>query len=189
MARKFFTLLLCFTLGLIGGYGYHYKHTKLEIIEGRDARIERDLFTSNVFNPQSDYQLDNDFVEKYEQKANDGDPKSQFMLGVMHYFGLGNALENHTKAVYWWQRAAQHDYGYAQSNLGVMYQYGRGVSDDKELAYAWFNIAITNIDEPLFNKPKKLRDKIAISLTDEEKNEGDLLVAQCLKSYTKCIDT
>jgi len=49
-------------------------------------------------------------------------------------------------AVEWWRRAAEQGHRGAQYSLGVIYDYGFGVLQDKIAAHMWFNIAATNGD-------------------------------------------
>jgi len=41
----------------------------------------------------------------------------------------------------WYAKAAEQDYAEAQSNLGIMYDHGRGISEDNEAAVLWYTKA------------------------------------------------
>ena len=53
------------------------------------------------------------------ENANRGDASAQFDLGLMYYGGQG-LLQDYTKAVYWFHRAAVQGHAEAQYNLGVV---------------------------------------------------------------------
>ncbi len=46
------------------------------------------------------------------------------------------------KQVYWYRRAAEQGYANAQSNLGYMYDAGKGVTQDYKEAVRWFRKAV-----------------------------------------------
>jgi TPR repeat protein len=53
---------------------------------------------------------------------------------------------NFTKAVEWWQRAAQKGDPSAQSNLGSMYKLGRGIEQDYVKAVSWWKKGAQQFD-------------------------------------------
>jgi len=54
----------------------------------------------------------------------------------------GNGVPKYaTKAVHWFQQAADHGHAKAQLNLGVCYANGDGVGADKVRALMWFRLA------------------------------------------------
>ncbi len=65
--------------------------------------------------------------------ANEGDPKSQHMLGFLYARGRGTG-KNFAEAVKWWQRAAEQGHPPAQFTLGNLYLKGIGVARDKKKA-------------------------------------------------------
>ena len=54
----------------------------------------------------------------------------------MYAFGKG-VPEDDKQAVKWFRLAAEQGVANAQYNLGVMYERGDGVPEDKVLAYMW----------------------------------------------------
>ena len=62
-------------------------------------------------------------------RAEQGDAKSQFILGLR--YAQGDAVEqNFAEAAQWWQKAAAQGIAGAQYNLGVLYARGDGVTKD-----------------------------------------------------------
>ena len=57
--------------------------------------------------------------------------------------GLDGLKEDYSKAREWWEKAAAQGNAGAQSNLGVMYEYGQGVAQNNAKAREWFEKATT----------------------------------------------
>jgi len=78
-------------------------------------------------------------AKEWRPLAEDGDPGSQFNLGLLFLDGHG-VPQSSIEAVNWFRRAAEQDYVPAQHNLGAMYGSGQGVKRDYIQAYKWLNI-------------------------------------------------
>jgi TPR repeat protein len=78
-------------------------------------------------------------AKEWRPLADDGDPGSQFNLGLLFLDGHG-VPQSYAEAVNWFRRAAEQDYVPAQHNLGAMYGSGQGVKRDYVQAYKWLNI-------------------------------------------------
>ncbi|MGA2213812.1 MAG: tetratricopeptide repeat protein [Bryobacteraceae bacterium] len=78
-------------------------------------------------------------AKEWRPLADDGDPASQFNLGLLFLDGHG-VPQSYVEAVNWFRRAAEQDYEPAQHNLGAMYGSGQGVKRDYVQAYKWLNI-------------------------------------------------
>lgn len=76
-------------------------------------------------------------VEELRAKANQGDPASQYKLGVAYDSGQG-VQRNLTEAAAWYKKAAEQGYAEAQNSLGSMYQSGQGVPQDYAEAHRWY---------------------------------------------------
>jgi len=76
-----------------------------------------------------------------------------------------------------YQLAADQGYSTAQLNLGVLYEYGRGVPKDFVQAYKWYALAARS---QAAKNPKaqsvKNRDYIARKMTPAQLSEGQKLV-------------
>jgi TPR repeat protein len=78
-------------------------------------------------------------AKEWRPIANEGDPISQFNLGLLYVDGHG-VPQDLAEAVNWFRRAAEQDYAPAQHNLGAMYGSGQGVKRDYIQAYKWLNL-------------------------------------------------
>ncbi len=72
--------------------------------------------------------------------AAQGNVDAQYNLGVKYDKGRGVGRD-HTKAVEWYEKAAQQGMLEAQYNLGVSYATGEGVRQDYTKAFAWYRRA------------------------------------------------
>jgi TPR repeat protein len=73
-------------------------------------------------------------------KAEAGDAKSQFNLGVMYSIGKSVPIDD-LMAFKWYEKAATQGFAAAQYNLGLMYDEGDGVPKDHAKAFEWFQRA------------------------------------------------
>ncbi len=72
--------------------------------------------------------------------AESGDPKAQYLLGLMYYRGHG-VKQDDALAAKWFHRAADQGQAEAQFNLGVMYAEGQGVPQDNAEGIRWYRLA------------------------------------------------
>ncbi len=83
----------------------------------------------------SDYQR-KDYAAAFREwlgGANEGDPKSQHMLGFLYARGRGTD-KNIAEAIKWWRQATEQGYAPAQFTLGNIYLKGIGVTKDMKKA-------------------------------------------------------
>lgn len=73
----------------------------------------------------------------------EGDTRVLTTLANMYLLGLG-VKKNPAKAAVLYSRAAFDGNVSAQINMGHLYNSGFGVTEDAQLAYAWFNLARNN---------------------------------------------
>lgn len=74
---------------------------------------------------------------KNAEKARQGDPKAQNVMGT--YYESGNGIaKDEAKAIYWYTKAAKQGNSNAQYHLGVLYN---KVKDNPLIAYVWFEVA------------------------------------------------
>jgi TPR repeat protein len=87
------------------------------------------------------HQGDPDALMKIIELSQNHHPSAQFNLGKMYNNGLGSIPKNYTKAIEWYEKAADQGYASAQQNLGIMYKTGKGVAKDYAKAFEWFEKA------------------------------------------------
>lgn len=103
-------------------------------------------------------------LREFQALAEQGDARAQYVLGFLYSEGTG-VSQNHHKAMKWYRKAAEQDYGlaqlaqddskavkwfglaakqgmaHAQRDLGFMYSMGLGVPQDKAKAVQWYRLA------------------------------------------------
>lgn len=72
-----------------------------------------------------------------EDKAYAGNARCQFALGQIYFHDNDYIDNDNSKAVYWWNEAAQQGYTLAYNNVGIAYKEGIGVNKDLRLAIEW----------------------------------------------------
>jgi len=80
-----------------------------------------------------------EFVER-KAKAEQGDARAQFQLGLHYYLGRG-VEKDFEEAVKWYRKAAEQGNAYAQFNLGGRYFDGEGQKKDFVEAVKWYRKA------------------------------------------------
>jgi TPR repeat protein len=73
----------------------------------------------------------------YLLAAEQGEPFSQFTVGMMYRDGDGTSVD-HALALTWLQKAAHNGIHEAQFNVGLAYDFGRGVTKDSQQAFYWY---------------------------------------------------
>jgi TPR repeat protein len=73
---------------------------------------------------------------EYRVRAEQGDPKSQWALGAMYYYGKG-VSKDYAEAVRWYRKSAEQGDPTGEYSLAHMYHYGKGVPQDDSEAERW----------------------------------------------------
>lgn len=76
--------------------------------------------------------------------ARKGMSSAMNQLGIMYYTGHGGAQRDFSAAYYWWKEGALKQNPKAIANLGVCYQFGRGVARDSVEAMRLYMTAIAD---------------------------------------------
>ncbi|MBJ6724387.1 tetratricopeptide repeat protein [Geomesophilobacter sediminis] len=79
-------------------------------------------------------------LQNIRTAATNGDPASQFQLGVAYDRGV-ETKQDLQEAAKWYRAAAEQGYAEAQNSLGSLYQAGEGVPKDYQLARMWYQKA------------------------------------------------
>jgi len=87
--------------------------------------------------PESDEEV----IGRMKKPAETGDPIAIFNMGVYYYEGLYNLPQHYTKALDWYQRAAELGHAGAQFNIGITYIDGGGIEVDKKKAKHYYELA------------------------------------------------
>lgn len=115
-------------------------------------------------------------VERTRKAAEQGDTNAQIDLAVMYDPFLDNTgegvLNDDTKAVRWYCKAAEQGHSFAQLQLGQKYEQGVGVLQDFVQAYAWMSRA------SLGGQHQAYRDSLQERMAPEQVAEGQKLAAE-----------
>jgi hypothetical protein len=88
---------------------------------------------------------------EWKESAEQGDPRSQYELGLMYENGEG-VQQNDLEALRWYRQSAEQGLMAAQNSLGVMYSEGRGApKDDLEAVKWYYRAAKQGMHDALFN--------------------------------------
>lgn len=77
------------------------------------------------------------YSEELLQKAESGDAKAQFNLGLCYDVGMGTS-PNHDEAFKWFKKSAEQGNAFGQMNLGRCYDMGIGTGRNYREAVKWF---------------------------------------------------
>ena len=86
-------------------------------------------------------------AERAEREAEDGDPKSQYLLGGMFERGILGKIENYQKAFEWTMKSAKQGYLMSYNVVAMFYADGIGVEKNLVEARAWCLVAKSEGDE------------------------------------------
>jgi TPR repeat protein len=117
--------------------------------------------------------------------AEQGNPLSQFNLGLMYYKGRA-VRQNYTEAVKWWRLSAEKGFAEALNNLGMMYGNGDGVAQDHVEAHKWFDLAAAH--HPRGRKRRKSvrdRDFLVKRMTSAQVAEAERLAREWTAAFEK----
>jgi len=78
------------------------------------------------------------YVKSLIKRAEQGEIKAQFLLGLGHELGKEGLPKDYQKAKYWYKLAANQGSDEAQHSLGAMYEEGIGVRQDYQKAKNWY---------------------------------------------------
>ena len=92
---------------------------EVKILSYRDGK-DQHIYQFSTGQPA---QLNNEDISWLCEKAEQGDPEAQYMLGHCYEYGWGNLQKSETKAVVWYRKAADQGHPEAQYALAKCYQY------------------------------------------------------------------
>jgi hypothetical protein len=104
--------------------------------------------------------------------AEQGDPRAQFGLGLIHEEGLGGLPRDEAAALGWYERAARFGLSPAQNNLAGMHAEGRGVPRDPARAVAlWRQAAAAGFGPAQLNLAFALERGVGVERNAQEAAE------------------
>lgn len=152
-------ILTVLVAGVVEGYNYyHYTYIPEKLLEEASNDVIAKYQTQDMdvkyslscdildkekawgYEGVSDDKLSKEIANLQEEAfkyieglAYEGDPKAQYFLGNLYYWGDEKyyyVKSNHDKAAYWWKESASQGYVNAYNNLGIAYKNGVGVKVD-----------------------------------------------------------
>ena len=147
------------------------------------------LFLSDSSTNAADYArgmhaaLNGDYLTAYKEwkpLADKNETTPQFQLGWLYEKGLGVNL-NYDMAAYWYLRAAEQGYAYAQTALGRMYTGDHGINRDAIRAYMWSSIAAGLWDPDA----KLIQETVAETMSPQDILKAQQLAQQCVQKHFK----
>lgn len=105
--------------------------------------MDRELTDSTVSMQRMErFEKNIDQKKRLRQKANQGDPRAQYLMGLMAI--RGSETKNYPEALVWFSLSAVQSQPDAQYNLAVLYERGLGAEKNKSKALLWYHAAAEN---------------------------------------------
>jgi TPR repeat protein len=103
--------------------------------------------------------------ERLLESAQKGDAEAQFELGKNYETGRIGLPKDFAQAEHWYREAAVRGDPYAEASLGLLYQFGKGLSRDSVQALMWFEVAMTHSKGADRDSIVELRDDVVTNMT------------------------
>lgn len=119
-------------------------------------------------------------IDDLTKRAESGDALAQSDLGLLYAIGK-DVQQDHKRALYWYELAANQGHALAQRNLGMAYFHGLGVPQNYKQAYIWLSLAAANGNRVFtFN-----RNSAASRLTPADLTEAQTEAAALAKKISE----
>lgn len=130
-----------------------------------------------------------DAIPAWESAAQQGDPVSQYILGGIYMEGLHGVKKDVKKAISYYEKSGSSvsQNGYvvmSQENLGQLYQYGKVVPRNDQLAAQWFLKAVERDSSSASLGLAELAEKEAKSLKSSPEKQQEIY-QKALSYYEK----
>ena len=125
--------------------GYISATESVIVNEGETTELSGELQSEAAESPSSSIKYREYLTTSYkdmgilelQSEAEKGVPQAQYELGVRYEYGLRGVGLNFEEAKKWYYKAAEQGDPFAQNNLGMMYNRGKGVRKNFHLAEQW----------------------------------------------------
>ena len=114
-------------------------------------------------------------IALFSALAEKGDTRAMIHLGAKYHDGNGVAID-YKQAMHWWLKAFNARNGDAPGNIGVLYRDGKGVKENKKIAYLLF--LLTHM-EGLGDQNTQVRVNSNLRRLITEMPESELQAALC----------
>ncbi len=151
---------LMWILGSIAIYGMLLAAPS--VVAGGDESSSKDAAAADSFG-------------RIEQEARAGDARAQFRLGNIYFYGSEGRKKDYSLAAFWFRKAALQRLPEAQFNLGVCFDKGLGVKEDRLEAFKWYDLAgKAGVPQAKYNVALTFRNGLAAA--DSPEGEEIVLV-------------
>jgi hypothetical protein len=106
--------------------------------------------------------------ERLLESALKGDHDAQFELGKNYETGRIGLPKDIVQAQRWYRAAAEQGDPYAEASLGILYEFGKGVTADPVAALMWYEIAISRAPAGDRDSIEDLRTNILKRMTEPQ---------------------
>lgn len=131
----------------------------------------------------------NDSIRTILKQAEQGDAIAQTEVGAWYYSGKNDMVQNYAVALQWWAKAAQQGNVNAIANMGLCYQYGRGIEKDSVRATQLYLRAIEKGNKRLLPERRVYAQKgdnfncILLGLCHQKGIGTDKNLSEAMKYY------
>ena len=165
----------------------NYPETYMELTRTLEQPVSEYLLANQLLDCDKPKELPQYLVtfimELFESEIEQGNPDAMNDLGARYYCGDRGFEQDFSKAVEYYQMAAQHGNRQAQENLGYCYYYGRDVEIDYEKAFQYF--ALGAFDGYLISLYKIGDMYLNGYYVEKNEKEAFLIYQRCLSSMDK----
>ncbi len=103
--------------------------------------------------------------ERLLESAQKGDAEAQFELGKNYETGRIGLPKDLAQAERWYRASANQGDPFAEASLGILYQFGKGVTQDSVQALMWYEIALARSTGGDRASIAELRDDLITGMT------------------------
>jgi len=142
-----------------------------ELIDNYSNECHKDRDGSKIY-----YDIKSCFLAAYS-----GDPLAMHAVGLSYYDGRFN----HVKAFEWTEKSAKAGFYAAQHFLGMFYEKGIGVEQNKAESYAWIGVGIAQNDRDpkAIAKAKQVQKIIFNEMSDVERQQATQKLQLYVQEY------
>ncbi|MDD4887874.1 MAG: tetratricopeptide repeat protein, partial [Thiomonas sp.] len=116
-----------------------------------------------------------DMMAKVRSQAELGNAHAEDVLANCYSHGWGGLPQDDAQAAHWYRKAADQGDDDAQNNLGSLYELGMGVPQNRQVAYALYDIAATKGNPAARRNRNQLEQKLSTKdLESAEKLEQQM---------------
>jgi TPR repeat protein len=114
-------------------------------------------------------EIDTNSIESIKIKAENGEARSETVLGAIYEFGLRGVSKDVVEAIKWFRKAAEQNFAPAQYEMGTCFATGQGVEKDTVEAVKWYlKAAGQNLPVAQYNLGVCYRDGQGVAKDEEE---------------------